>query len=62
LTAIKEYAKSVGKPVVLKPTPESGKKAALERFYKRNGFIWNTGNKKDFTLSDAFGRNMLWRP
>lgn len=62
LNAIKIYAQSVGKPVTLSPVPDKGKKAALERFYKRNGFQWNKGVKKDYTLSSFYGSNMVWRP
>ena len=62
LSAIKQYAQSVGKPVTLSPEPGKGKKAALERFYKKNGFVWNRGNKKDYSLATFFGSNMVWRP
>ena len=62
LSTIKQYAQSVGKAVTLSPEPEKGKKAALERFYKKNGFIWNKGNKKDYSLASFFGSNMVWKP
>ena len=62
LAEIKKYAQSVGKAVTLSPEPARGKKSALEKFYKKNGFTWNTGNKKDFSLASFFGRNMVWRP
>lgn len=58
---LKSYAKSVGKPIVLRPEPDRGKKAALERFYKRLGFVDNAGRNKDYTLSAPFSKTMYWR-
>lgn len=58
---LKSYAKSVGKPIVLRPEPDRGKKAALERFYKRLGFVDNAGRNKDYTLSAPFSNTMYWR-
>jgi GNAT superfamily N-acetyltransferase len=62
LAAIKQYAASVGKPIVLSPAPERGKKAALNRFYQRNGFNLNAGKNIDFGLSSSFRKTMVWRP
>jgi GNAT superfamily N-acetyltransferase len=58
---LKNYARSVGKPIVLRPEPERGKKAALERFYKRLGFVNNAGRHKDYTLSAPFSKTMYWK-
>lgn len=58
---LQNYAKSVGKPIVLRPEPDRGKKAALERFYKRLGFVVNSGRHKDYTLSAPFAKTMYWR-
>lgn len=60
--AIQDYANKVGKPVVLRPQPDRGKKAALERFYKRLGFVSNSGRHTDFTLGSPFARTMYWKP
>ena len=62
LAAIKDYAQSVGKPVTLSPEPGRGQKAALERFYKKNDFAWNSGRNKDYSMSSPFAKNMVWRP
>ncbi len=62
MKAIQEYAQSVGKPIVLSPDAERGKKAALERFYKNHGFVYNKGRNKDFTISSTFAKTMYWRP
>lgn len=58
---LQNYARSVGKPIVLRPEPEKGKKAALKRFYKRLGFVDNSGRNKDYTLSSPFSKTMYWR-
>lgn len=58
---LKSYASSVGKPIVLRPEPNRGKKAALERFYKRLGFVDNAGRNKDYALSAPFSKTMYWR-
>jgi GNAT superfamily N-acetyltransferase len=58
---LQDYAKSVGKPIVLRPEPDKGKKAALNRFYKRLGFVDNSGRNKDYTLSAPFAKTMYWR-
>jgi len=51
--------------IVLIPEPESLKKAAVKRlvdFYKRFGFVLNTGKNKDYKLSDTFATNMYRYP
>ena len=60
ITALKEYSQKVNKPIVLNPEPEKGKKGALQRFYKRNKFVDNTGRNKDYGLSE-FSRTMLFK-
>ena len=62
MRAIQVYAQSVGKPIVLSPQPDKGKKAALERFYKNLGFVHNRGRHRDYSLSNFGGPTMLWRP
>ena len=62
ISAIKEYSQKVGKPIVLNPEPEKGKKGALQRFYERNDFVNNAGRNRDDVLSDAFSRTMLYKP
>lgn len=59
---LQEYARQVGKPIVLHPEPERGKKAALMRFYKSLGFVMNKGRKRDYALSSPFGPTMYWKP
>lgn len=58
---IQDYAKTVGKPVVLRPEADKGKKGALNRFYKRLGFVDNSGRYKDYSLSSAFGPTKYWK-
>lgn len=59
---LQDYARSVKKPIVLRPEAEKGHKADLERFYKRLGFISNSGRNIDFTLSSPTSRTMYWSP
>ena len=61
ISAIKEYSQKVGKPIVLNPEPEKGKKGALQRFYERNDFVNNAGRNMDYGLSE-FSRTMLYKP
>lgn len=46
---IKEYAKSVGKPIILSAYPQPGKKTALNRFYARSDFK-KPGRSKNYSL------------
>lgn len=46
---IKRFANRVGKPVVLTANAEPGKRTALNRFYRDNGFV-RPGSKKDYSL------------
>jgi hypothetical protein len=59
---LQEYARRVGKPIVLHPEPERGKTGDLMRFYKGLGFVKNKGRKTDFTISSLFGLTMYWKP
>jgi len=59
---IKDYAKSVQKPIVLRPEPEKGKKAALNRFYTRQDFVNNTGKNIDYSLSSPTSKTMYYKP
>lgn len=58
---LQEYAQSVGKPIVLRPEPEKGKKKALDRFYSGLGFVNNRGRNMDYTLSSPMARTMYWK-
>jgi GNAT superfamily N-acetyltransferase len=59
---LQEYARRVGKPIVLRPEPEPRKKSALFKFYKDLGFVINKGRKTDYTLSSPFALTMYWKP
>ena len=54
---LQKYAQLVGKPIVLRPEAERGRKKDLERFYKGLGFVNNRGRNMDYSLS----RTMYWR-
>lgn len=58
INALKEYARSVGKRVILYAEPDKGKKAALNRFYKRHEFK-KPGRSKDFSIPR---HSHIWRP
>lgn len=58
MNAIKKYASSVGKRVILFAEPDRGKKAALSRFYKRQDFK-KPGRKKDFSIPR---HTHIWHP
>jgi predicted GNAT family acetyltransferase len=62
IKAIQEYARSAGKPIVIRPAAEKGRKGDLERFYKGLGFVHNRGRNVDFTLSSPTASTMYWRP
>ncbi len=59
---IQDYARSVGKPIVLRPEADRGRKGDLERFYRGLGFVHNRGKNTDFVLSSPTSRTMYWRP
>lgn len=59
---LQAYASSVGKPIVLRPEAEKGRKGDLDRFYKSLGFVHNKGRNTDFVLSSPTSRTMYWRP
>lgn len=61
IETLKTYARSVGKPIVLRPEAERGRKKDLERFYKRLGFVNNSGRNMDYTLSSPMAKTMYWR-
>ena len=56
LDDIIEYADDTGKRVALTPTSEFGTKARLERWYKKNGFVKNSGRNADMSLSETMYR------
>jgi GNAT superfamily N-acetyltransferase len=62
IKAIQSFAQKLGKPIVVIPSPERGKKAALNRFYRQQGFTHNKGRNQDYRLSKPFGPTMYWKP
>lgn len=56
--AIKDYAASIGKRVILFAEPDRGKKSALSRFYKRNDFK-KPGRFKDYSIPQ---HTHVWHP
>ena len=56
LDDIIDYADSTGQRVALTPTSEFGTKARLEKWYKKNGFIKNSGRNADMSLSETMYR------
>jgi len=62
IMAIQEFAKSVGLPITLMPSPEPRMKAKLYKFYTSLGFRPNKGRHKDYSLSSFFGATLVWRP
>lgn len=58
---LQNYAQSVGKPIVLRPEAERGRKKDLEKFYKGLGFVDNKGSNIDHTLSSPTAKTMYWR-
>lgn len=58
---LQDYAREVGKPIVISPESEKGKKEALNRFYKKLGFVKNSGRNMDYTLSSPVASTMYWR-
>lgn len=62
---ITDFADKNNLNIVLIPEPESLKKSAVKRlvnFYKRFGFVINSGKNKDYELSEPFGTNMYRYP
>jgi hypothetical protein len=62
ISDLKSFSERIGKPIVLNPEPEKGKKGALKRFYERNEFVDNAGRRKDYDLTDTFSRTMYYKP
>lgn len=60
--SLQDYASSVGKPIVLRPEAQRGRKGDLDRFYRGLGFVHNRGRDTDFVLSSPTSRTMYWRP
>lgn len=59
---IQDYARKVGKPIVLRPEAEKGRKGDLDRFYRGLGFVHNRGRNTNFVLSSPTSRTMYWNP
>lgn len=62
IKSLQDYARSIGKPIVIRPEAERGRKADLERFYKGLGFVHNKGRNTDFAISSPLASTMYWRP
>jgi predicted GNAT family acetyltransferase len=60
--SLQDYARSVGKPIVIRPAADKGRKADLNRFYRRLGFVQNKGRNMDYTLSSPTASTMYWQP
>lgn len=56
LNDIIDYADSTGQRVALTPTSEFGTKSRLEKWYKKNGFVKNSGRNADMSLSETMYR------
>lgn len=56
LDDIIDYADSTGQRVALTPTSEFGTKSRLEKWYKKNGFVKNSGRNADMSLSETMYR------
>lgn len=57
LKNLNKFADKQNKRVTLTPQADKGKKAKLDKFYKRFGFKPNKGRNKDFTTRDTFIRS-----
>jgi hypothetical protein len=62
IRSLQDYARGVGKPIVLRPEADRGRKGDLDRFYRGLGFVHNRGRNTDFVLSSPTSRTMYWRP
>ena len=56
LDDIIDYADRTGQRIALTPTSEFGTKARLEKWYKKNGFVKNSGKNADMSLSETMYR------
>jgi len=59
---LKKFADENELIVRLSPEPEPRYKKKLDQFYKRHGFVYNRGRKKDYRLSSIYGPTMIRRP
>ena len=59
---VKQFAQSIGLPVVLRPSASHGKKQELERFYKDLGFMHNRGKNIDHRYTSPISPTMYWKP
>jgi ribosomal protein S18 acetylase RimI-like enzyme len=64
MNSITEFADNNNLPIVLIPEPddENVSPKQLISFYKKFGFIVNTGKKKDYAFSDPFATTMYRLP
>lgn len=57
MEAIIKHADSVGKTITLSPSNDfGGTKSRLINFYKRFGFVENSGKNKDYSISETMYR------
>ena len=57
-----QFADKYKLPIVLLPEAERGSNTKLILFYKKFGFVVNTGRHKDFSLSIPFTKSMYRYP
>ena len=58
INLIKEFATKNNLPITLTPEADKGKKEALSRFYKTNGFV----KCRDPHYTNPFGPTLIWFP
>jgi len=61
INRIQNFAKEKNLPITVRPSPEKGKKEALERFYKNLDFKHNRGRNMDYELSSPLAPTMYWK-
>jgi GNAT superfamily N-acetyltransferase len=56
MKGLTRYADKTNQSITLNQAPDPGKKTALQRFYKNQGFTKNAGRNRDFTTRDSYIR------
>jgi GNAT superfamily N-acetyltransferase len=59
---LQEYATNASKAIVIELMPQKGKILALKRFYKRHGFVPNSGNYFVVSFNRKWTETWYWRP
>ncbi len=62
MAEIKKFAAKHKLAITLTPEAEKGKKGALDKFYRNQGFWSNSGHKTDYRYTSAFAPIMIWKP